>query len=73
MKKISILATLAMGLFLFSSCESDRDDNPTLSVPQAINLLTPEIGDNVINLKNSESVQFKAEAAPNYSFPTETS
>lgn len=62
-----------MGLLLFTSCESDRDDNPTLSVPQTFNLLAPEIGDNVINLKNSTSVQFKAEAAPNYSFPTETS
>src|SRR5574344_526923 len=73
MKKINILGTLAMGLLLFTSCESDRDDNPILSVPQTFNFLAPEIGDNVINLKNSESVKCQAEAAPNYGFPTETS
>jgi hypothetical protein len=39
----------------------------------AFKLLVPEIGDNVVNLKNSESIRFMAEAAPNYGFPTETS
>lgn len=62
-----------MGVLLFASCESDRDDNPVVSVPQSFTQLVPELGDNVINLKNSESVRFRAEAAPDYGFPTETS
>ena len=62
-----------MGAMVLTSCESDRDDNPILNVPAAFTQLTPAIGDRVINLENSESVEFKAEAAPNYGFPTETS
>lgn len=73
MKKLNIMAALLMGLVVFSSCQSDRDDNPTLIVPNGFTLLAPEIGENVIDLENSSSIQFKAQAAPNYSFPTETS
>ena len=73
MKKLNIFAALTMGVLLFASCESDRDDNPVVSVPQSFTQLVPELGDNVINLKNSESVRFRAEAAPDYGFPTETS
>lgn len=73
MKKLSIMASLLMGLVALSSCESDRDDNPTLIVPNGFTLLAPEFGENVIDLENSSSIQFKAQAAPNYSFPTETS
>lgn len=67
------MASLLMGLVALSSCESDRDDNPTLIVPNGFTLLAPEFGENVIDLENSSSIQFKAQAAPNYSFPTETS
>lgn len=73
MKKFNILAIALMGMAAFSSCSTDRDSNPTLSVPQSFELLVPEIGSNVINLENSESVQFKAKTAPDYGFPTETS
>ena len=73
MKKLSIMASLLMGLVALSSCESDRDDNPTLIMPNGFTLLAPEFGENVIDLENSSSIQFKAQAAPNYSFPTETS
>lgn len=73
MKRISIWATALLGIFAISSCSTDRDSNPVLTVPQSFELLVPEIGDNVINLENSESIQFKAKAAPNYGFPTETS
>jgi hypothetical protein len=73
MKKLNIFATLALGLLAFTSCDSDRDDNPVLNIPQSFNLLVPEIGDNAVNLKNSESVRFRAEAAPDYGFPTEVS
>ena len=73
MKKLNILATALLGLVALTSCETDRDNNPTLSVPKSFELLAPEIGSNVVNLKNSESVRFHAKAAPNYGFPTETS
>lgn len=33
MKKINILASLLLGGLLFSACDSDRDDNPTLVMP----------------------------------------
>lgn len=73
MKKFNILTIALMGVAAFSSCSTDRDHNPTLTVPQSFELLAPEIGSNVINLENSESIQFVAKAAPNYGFPTETS
>lgn len=73
MKKFNILTLALMGVAAFSSCSTDRDHNPTLSVPQSFELLVPEIGSNIVNLENSESVQFKAKAAPDYGFPTETS
>lgn len=79
MKKLSIFATMALGLLAFTSCESDRDDNPILSVPgnggttAALELLDPEIGNSVVDLKHSESVQFKVKAAPNYGAPTQVS
>ena len=72
MKKLNILATALLGLVALTSCETDRDSNPTLSVPKSFELLAPEIAGNVVNLKNSESIKFKAKAAPNYGFPTET-
>lgn len=73
MKKFNILTIALMGVAAFTSCSTDRDHNPTLVVPQSFELLVPEIGSNIVNLENSESVQFKAKAAPNYGFPTETS
>lgn len=73
MKKLSIWTIALVGVAAFSSCSSDRDSNPVLTVPQSFEMLVPEIGDNVINLENSESVRFRAKAAPDYGFPTETS
>lgn len=73
MKKFNIMTAMLVGLMAFASCDSDRDDNPTLTVPESFNLLKPEIGDNIIDLESSEYVQFKAEKAANYGFPTETS
>ena len=43
MKKLSIMASLLMGLVALSSCESDRDDNPTLIMPNGFTLLAPEV------------------------------
>ena len=73
MKKINIMAAALVGLLAFASCDADRDDNPIMSVPESFNLLKPEMGDNIIDLKSSEYVQFKAEKAADYGFPTETS
>ena len=75
MKKINIWTIALMGIAALSSCETDRDSNPTLVMPssQSFQLLEPEIGSNIINLENSESILFKAAQAPNYGFPTETS
>ena len=52
MKKFNILTIALMGMAAFSSCSTDRDHNPTLTVPQSFELLVPEIGTNVINLEN---------------------
>ncbi len=71
MKKLNIMAAMMVGLLAFASCDSDRDDNPVLTVPESFNLLKPEIGDNVIDLASSTAIEFKAEKAPNYSFPLE--
>lgn len=67
------MAAALVGLLAFASCDADRDDNPIMSVPESFNLLKPEMGDNIIDLKSSEYVQFKAEKAADYGFPTETS
>lgn len=72
MKKIKFMALLMLGAFALSACDSDRDDNPVLTVPESFNLLKPEIGDNVIDLEHSSSLTFEAEKAPDYSFPTAT-
>lgn len=61
MKKLNIMAAMMVGLLAFASCDSDRDDNPVLTVPESFNLLKPEIGDNVIDLASSTAIEFKAE------------
>lgn len=75
MKKLNILAIALTATAVLSSCSTDRDSNPTLIVPSspAMELLVPEIGENIINLENSESIQFKLKKAPDYGFPTELS
>ncbi|MGL5979770.1 MAG: SusF/SusE family outer membrane protein [Phocaeicola sp.] len=42
MKKIDILASLALGLVLFTACDSDRDANPTYQDPTEFILDQPE-------------------------------
>ena len=72
MKKLSILASLLIGVFAFSSCESDRDDNPTIDYngAQQLEMLIPVIGQQTIDLQNSKSFEIKAKSSPNYGFPT---
>ena len=69
MKKLSILASLLLGLIVFTACDSDRDDNPTLLTPTTFTMNTPVIGDNTVDLQTSTSVELKA-SQPDYGFPT---
>lgn len=39
MKKINIIASLLLGGLLFTACDSDRDDNPTLVMPSSLRAL----------------------------------
>ena len=34
MKKILLMASVAVAMGLFTACDSDRDDNPTLTIPE---------------------------------------
>ncbi len=71
MKKLSILACMLLGIFALASCDSDRDDNPTLHVPDSFTLLEPTIGDNPIDLLVSTSVPLVAQSQPAYGMPTQ--
>lgn len=62
---------MLLGIFALASCDSDRDDNPTLHVPDSFTLLQPTIGDNPVDLLVSTSVPLVAESQPAYGFPTQ--
>ena len=66
MKKLSILASLLIGLTVFTACDSDRDDNPTLLSPTTFTMNTPAIGDNTVDLITSNSVELKASQQLSY-------
>lgn len=68
MKKLSILATMLLGLIAFTACSTDRDDNPVLSVPEdGFALYAPGIAANVIDLDGTEQLVFKCNQ-PNYGY-----
>ena len=69
MKKLSIMASLLLGLVAFSACTTDRDDNPKMKTPTTFTLLNPVIGDNVVDLEHSKSITLKAASQPDYGFP----
>lgn len=73
MKKSLILASMALVLGLFTACDSDRDDNPTLTVPDSFRLNTPAIAENnVIDLLNTDNITLTCDQ-PNYGgFPIAT-
>lgn len=74
MKKINILVTLLIGLLLFTSCDSDRDDNPTFTLPESFTLNVPANADNnVYDLINSSSITFTANQPDYGGFPLPTS
>ena len=73
MKKSIITASLALMMGLFTACESDRDDNPVLSMPETFRLNAPAIAENnVIDLANTEDITITCDQ-PNYGgFPIVT-
>ena len=74
MKKISIMAAMLLGMFAFTACETDNDDNPILVVPQseqAFQINNPVVGEQVVDLSPaSQAIELKVHAAPAYGFPT---
>jgi len=71
MKKLSIIASLLMGVLLFAACDADRDDNPKLDLSKAqepILLNTPTFASGTYDLENTDSVTLTC-TAPNYGFP----
>lgn len=62
-----------MVLGLFTACDSDRDDNPTLTVPETFRLNAPAIAENnVVDLLNTDNITFTCDQ-PNYGgFPIVT-
>ncbi len=67
MKKLSLLASMFIALVAFTACSTDRDENPTLSIPTngSYALYAPGIAINTIDLNNSTSLTFKADQ-PDY-------
>ncbi len=71
MKKLNIMASLLMGMLLFTACDADRDDNPKIDLTNGqdpITLNKPVFADGVYDLDNTDSIQFTC-TAPNYGFP----
>ena len=74
MKKLNILVTLLMGALLITSCDSDRDDNPTYTLPASFTLNVPANADNnVYDLINSSSITFTSDQPDYGGFPLPTS
>ena len=71
MKKLSILATLFVGLFLTASCDSDRDSNPTLEQPSSFVLNTPAIADATYDLDHATTFKLTT-SQPDYGYTAAT-
>lgn len=71
MKKLNIMASMLIGLALFaSSCDSDRDDNPVLSVPTGeFALNQPAIGQQPVDLQVSTAIELQIAEQPAYGYP----
>lgn len=73
MKKSLILASMAMVLGLFTACDSDRDDNPTLTMPETFRLNAPAIAENnVVDLVNTDNITFTCDQPDYGGFPIVT-
>lgn len=71
MKNIYSILFLLAALIGFSSCESDRDSNPALNVPDSFVLNTPAYVSGVYDLKNTQSVLLTC-TQPDYGFTAAT-
>lgn len=71
MKKSIIFASLFAGVLMFSSCESDRDDNPVLNEPTTFVLNVPAYVNTVYDLENSKSLELTC-SQPNYGYTAAT-
>lgn len=60
-----------MGLALFASCDSDRDDNPVIGSATSFTLNQPAIGQQVVDLASSSALELKAASQPDYGFPAQ--
>lgn len=70
MKRITnILCMAGMGLMLFSACETDRDDNPTLYEPESFVLNTPD--DKMYDLGANDTIRLTL-TPPEYGFSAAT-
>ncbi len=63
---------LVVGLGLFTSCETDIDNNPVFQTPNQFELNTPALAAQTIDLANSSTVGLTC-SQPNYGFPAFTS
>ena len=70
MKKLSILASLFMGLAFFTGCE-DQDNSPILQEPTSFTLNTPAYVNTVYDLENSASLELTC-SQPDYGFTAAT-
>lgn len=61
-------AALATGM-LFTACESDRDDNPTIVVPESFQLFTPATANLSLDLKQSTDVVTLTYEEAQFGFP----
>lgn len=71
MKKISIMASLLVGIAALTACDSDRDDNPVMQHPTSFAMNDPVFGGSTIDLANTTTLELKAATPPAYGFPTE--
>ena len=71
MKKSIIFASLLAGVLMFSSCESDRDDNPVLNEPTTFTLNVPAYVNTVYDLENSTSLELTC-SQPDYGYTAAT-
>ena len=67
MKKLSILAMLAMGLTFFTACEDDRDSNPVIQQPTTFVLNEPAYASSNIDLESSKEIRLTC-SQPDYGY-----
>lgn len=71
MKKTYNLFVALACILLFVACESDRESNPVLQIPESFVLNTPAYVSGIYDLKNTESIEFTC-TQPDYGFTAAT-